>query len=94
LVQVDLELLAPLWWWACFPVGITLRVMRFLTRSVRATIGVLAVSFWFLLLLVTAGNLVIGFGIGLHYGFGPDLARLNALLRELTTVRRKKRKAS
>jgi hypothetical protein len=52
------------------------------------------VSFWFLLLLVTAGNLAIGFGIGLHYGFGPDLARLNALLRELTSVRRKKKKAS
>ena len=51
-------------------------------------------SFWFLLLLVTAGNLAIGFGIGLHYGFGPDLAHLNAVLRELMTVRRKKKKAS
>lgn len=50
-------------------------------------------SFWFLLLLVTVGNLAIGFGIGLHFGFGPDLARLNALLRNLASVRRKKKSA-
>jgi hypothetical protein len=52
------------------------------------------VSFWFLLLLVTAGNLAIGFGIGLHFGFGPDLSRLNSLLRDLVAVRRKKKRAA
>ena len=48
-------------------------------------------SFWFLLLLVTAGNLAIGFGIGLHLGFGPDLTRVQLLLRELTAGRRKRK---
>ena len=51
-------------------------------------------SFWFLLLLVTVGNLAIGFGIGLHFGFGPDLSRLNSLLRDLVSVRRKKKRAA
>lgn len=45
-------------------------------------------SFWFLLLLVTVGNLAIGFGIGLHFGFGPDLTRVHALIRKLVVVRR------
>ena len=52
-------------------------------------------SFWFLLLLVTFGNLAIGFGIGLHFGFGPDLTRVHALVRELVAVRpRRKAKAA
>ena len=51
-------------------------------------------SFWFLLMLVTVGNLAIGFGIGLHFGFGPDLSRLNAVLRDLATVRRRKKRAA
>jgi hypothetical protein len=52
------------------------------------------VSFWFLLLLVTVGNLAIGFGIGLHFGFGPDLSRVNAVLRDLVVVRRRKKRAA
>ena len=46
-------------------------------------------SAWFLLLLVTVGNLAIGFGIGVHFGFGPDFSRLTARLRELAALRRK-----
>ena len=52
-------------------------------------------SLWFLLLLVTAGNLAIGFGIGLHFGFGPDMTRFHGLMRELVAPRRvKKSKAA
>jgi hypothetical protein len=47
------------------------------------------VSVWFLLLLVTVGNLGIGFGIGVHFGFGPDFSRLTARLPDLTVFRRK-----
>ena len=49
----------------------------------------LDVSAWFLLLLVTVGNLAIGFGLGVHFGFGPDLSRLTARLRQLAELRRK-----
>jgi hypothetical protein len=47
------------------------------------------VSAWFLLILVTVGNLAIGFGIGVHFGFGPDLSRLTARLRQLAALLRK-----
>jgi hypothetical protein len=32
----------------------------------------------FLLLLVTVGNLALGFGLAVHLGFGPDFARVAA----------------
>jgi hypothetical protein len=58
-------------------------------RAVRAfEWGGQAVSYWFLLLLVTVGNLAIGFGIGLHFGFGPDMSRVHTLVRDLVAARR------
>jgi hypothetical protein len=51
----------------------------------------LAVSFYFLLLLLTVGNLAIGFGLGVHFGFGPDFSRLAAQWRELRLLRRSKK---
>jgi hypothetical protein len=53
------------------------------------SIGRAFVSVWFLLLFVTIGNLAIGFGIGVHFGFGPDFSRLTARLRELAALCRK-----
>lgn len=32
----------------------------------------------FLLLLITVGNLALGFGLAVHFGFGPDFSRLTA----------------
>jgi hypothetical protein len=31
---------------------------------------------FFLLLLITVGNLALGFGLAVHLGFGPDLSQL------------------
>jgi hypothetical protein len=50
------------------------------------------VSFWFLLFLVTVGNLAVGFGLGVHFGFGPDFSRISAQMRELVAVRPKKKR--
>lgn len=47
-------------------------------------------SFWFLFLLVTLGNLAIGFCLGVHLGFGPDFSRWIAMLRKLQLGRRGK----
>jgi hypothetical protein len=46
------------------------------------------VSF-FLLLLITVGNLALGFGLAVHLGFGPDFARLAAQWEEFRESRRK-----
>jgi hypothetical protein len=43
----------------------------------------------FLLLMVTVGNLALGFGLAVHLGFGPDLARLSAGWDELRTMLRR-----
>jgi hypothetical protein len=47
------------------------------------------VSF-FLLLLITVGNLALGFGLAVHLGFGPDFTRLAAKWDELRAARRPK----
>jgi hypothetical protein len=44
------------------------------------------VSF-FLLLLITIGNLALGFGLAVHFGFGPDFSRLSAQWHEWRTSR-------
>jgi hypothetical protein len=31
------------------------------------------------ILLVTIGNLALGFGLAVHFGFGPDMTRLASL---------------
>jgi hypothetical protein len=31
------------------------------------------------ILLVTIGNLALGFGLAVHFGFGPDMTRLAGL---------------
>ncbi|HEX5102380.1 MAG TPA: hypothetical protein VFV87_01120 [Pirellulaceae bacterium] len=38
---------------------------------------------FFLLLLITVGNLALGFGLAVHLGFGPDFTRLAAYWQEL-----------
>lgn len=73
--------------------GANLELLAPLARGFRRFVGGRFVSFWFLLLLATVGNLAIGFGIGLHFGFGPDLTRVHSLLRELVAVRRRQRKS-
>jgi hypothetical protein len=45
------------------------------------------VSF-FLLLLITIGNLALGFGLAVHFGFGPDFSRLSAQWHEWRTSHR------
>ena len=39
------------------------------------------------ILLVTIGNLALGFGLAVHFGFGPDMSRLAGLGRTLLTRR-------
>ncbi len=46
----------------------------------------LAVSF-FLLLLITVGNLALGFGLAVHLGFGPDFSRLAMQWQDWKTAR-------
>ena len=45
--------------------------------ALRFTLPGQYVSF-FLLLLITVGNLALGFGLAVHFGFGPDFSRLAA----------------
>jgi hypothetical protein len=35
------------------------------------------------ILLVTIGNLALGFGLAVHFGFGPDMTRLASLGRAI-----------
>jgi hypothetical protein len=40
-----------------------------------------------LLLLITVGNLALGFGLAVHLGFGPDFTRLTAQWHEFRASR-------
>ena len=46
---------------------------------------------FFLLLLVTVGNLALGFGLAVHLGFGPDMSRLAAHWDDLRSRFRRKK---
>ncbi len=49
----------------------------------------------FLFLLITVGNLALGFGLAVHLGFGPDLSQLAEHWQHfLARLRRKKPAAS
>lgn len=39
------------------------------------------------ILLVTIGNLALGFGLAVHFGFGPDMTRLANWVRALLAGR-------
>jgi hypothetical protein len=55
--------------------------LRFFPRA-----RVPSVSFC-LLLLITLGNLALGFGLAVHLGFGPDFTRLAARWHEFRAAR-------
>ena len=38
---------------------------------------------FFLLLLITVGNLALGFGLAVHLGFGPDFSHVASYWNEL-----------
>jgi hypothetical protein len=44
----------------------------------------------FLLLLITVGNLALGFGLAVHLGFGPDFTRLATQWQEFRGSRQPK----